>query len=41
VETMARNQGVSLNPSRMLAFEWRPGQPFEGDDITLDAGQGP
>ena len=41
VETMARNQGVSLNPSRMLAFEWRPGQPFEGDDITLNAGQGP
>ena len=41
VEAMARNQGVSLNPSRMLSFEWRPGQPFEGDDITLDAGQGP
>ena len=24
VEDMGQNQGVSLNPSRMLAFEWRP-----------------
>ena len=36
VETMAENQGIALNPSRMLAFEWRPGQPFDGDDVQLD-----
>jgi len=36
VETMAQNQGIAPNPSRMLAFEWRPGQPFDGDDVQLD-----
>ena len=33
VEEMGTNQGIALNPSRMLAFEWRPGQPMDNDDI--------
>ena len=36
VEDMGAKQGISLNPSRMLAFEWRPGQPFDNDDVIHD-----